>query len=185
MAVTLRVASASGRRLSSYRRPLFPSLRVLRQALVGWEAPHCRSWLAAAARGERRRRPSWLSPTAVATTASRSFASAAQPPIKAMADAADRLNGGRWARPALSAPRLLGAFPKRGLAHARQIVARAPSLQTSRLADGLPLALMRNEIGSPPPRLRAPSLSPSARPDRRKCTYTAHTKPRLARLSLM
>jgi hypothetical protein len=62
-----------------------------------------------------------------------------------MADAADPLNGGCWARPASFAPRLLGAFPKRGLAHARQIVASAQSLQTSRLADGPLLALMRND----------------------------------------
>jgi hypothetical protein len=37
-------------------------MKVLRRALVGWEAPRRRSWLAAVARGERRRRFSWLIP---------------------------------------------------------------------------------------------------------------------------
>jgi hypothetical protein len=51
----LRVASASGRRQSSYRRPLFPSMRAVWPA-VGWEEPQHRSWLDAVARGARRRR---------------------------------------------------------------------------------------------------------------------------------
>src|ERR1700722_688737 len=38
------------------------------QAQCLWRVPRRRSWLAAVARGERRRRPSWLSPPAVATT---------------------------------------------------------------------------------------------------------------------
>jgi hypothetical protein len=41
------------------------------QAECLWRVPRRRSWLAAAARGERRRRPSWLSPPAAATMAAR------------------------------------------------------------------------------------------------------------------
>ena len=74
MAVTLRVAS--GRRppavlLTAAAAPIHEGQPGRAQCL--WRVPRRRSWLAAAARGERRRRPSWLSPPAVATTASRAL----------------------------------------------------------------------------------------------------------------
>ena len=108
---TLRVASASGRRLSSYRRPLFPSMRV-----PGEPSPEgCAVPLMASRR--RQRRAAAASFLAYPTKRrhhglARSFASVARPPISMMADAAVPPDGGRWARPASFAPRLLGAFPK-------------------------------------------------------------------------